>query len=474
MSSYANSISLTISGLIIWLFIVFLCIRKEGKYISKEYKAALIVLFPLIITEFLYPYLQIYNPNKTTLIKIIAYLNIYLMAIETVLTLLLTFSVIRLNNQKMKEKISNKLITISFIILSIIPLIGLFLTRDLEILKDLVTNVIYIDGLSFNFIIYYDTFLCLILISLFIIYRKDVKNLNVFALLIMIAFYLGINTWMILSNKNVNETIFFFAGLYLTIYLTFESQDNQLLSEYIESKNESEKLSKNKTKFLVNMSHQIRTPMSTIMGFSDIISNENTKDEDITIGIEGIHNASKELIDTMDTILDISKIESNKMTIKEEEYDIQSLLSEIQSIVLSRINNKVAFKINIDPSVPQKFIGDKEKLYKILTYIILYVFEHYNSSITLGINGKKEKNIYTFNYYLSFYGNTNEENNINISDYINDIDDKELVKLIASNSLIDLMNGKIELLNNGAENIYYIQLSQKLPGEYVVKEDDAK
>ena len=180
----------------------------------------------------------------------------------------------------------------------------------------------------------------------------------------MIAFYVGINTWMILSNKNVNETIFFFAGLYLTIYLTFESQDNQLLSEYIESKNESEKLSKNKTKFLVNMSHQIRTPMSTIMGFSDIISNENTKDEDITIGIEGIHNASKELIDTMDTILDISKIESNKTTIKEEEYDIQSLLSEIQSIVLSRINNlqKYTDAIHKDilKNVTEEMIVDRE------------------------------------------------------------------------------------------------------------------
>lgn len=128
--------------------------------------------------------------------------------------------------------------------------------------------------------------------------------------------------------------------------------------------------SETKSTFLANVSHEIRTPMNAIVGMSEILLREklNGRQEEC---VRCIQDSGKSLISIINDILDISKIESGKFTIQNEEYDLRRLLSDITAIAVIRIGEEpIRFWVEIDQSVPAHMIGDKMRIQQIIINLI--------------------------------------------------------------------------------------------------------
>lgn len=107
-----------------------------------------------------------------------------------------------------------------------------------------------------------------------------------------------------------------------------------------------------KGQFLANMSHEIRTPMNAIIGFSDILSEEDlTQEQKKHVGI--IRDSGKTLLQVINDILDFSKIEAGKMDIEHIECSLKKLLTNVELMMSPAANKKkLDFKVNYGPNLP--------------------------------------------------------------------------------------------------------------------------
>lgn len=159
-----------------------------------------------------------------------------------------------------------------------------------------------------------------------------------------------------------------FATLGIIFYivsLTFHS-GLKVASENIAAK----EANRAKSQFLANMSHEIRTPLNAILGFDELILRE-ANNPAIEAYAASIQNAGVSLLDIINTILDLSKIESGKMEIQEAEYSTVQLLDNVVSMVSALAMKKgLEIKLDIDEKLPEKLIGDDVRIRQVLVNIM--------------------------------------------------------------------------------------------------------
>lgn len=132
----------------------------------------------------------------------------------------------------------------------------------------------------------------------------------------------------------------------------------------------TEAASKAQAAFFANMSHEIRTPLNAIIGMSEIILRRSITSE-VRNDALSIHNAGTGLLTIINDILDLSKIDSGKFEIINDEYVFPSLITEVVNIISFRINNPdINFIININPNVPVRLIGDEVRLKQIIMNLL--------------------------------------------------------------------------------------------------------
>ncbi len=119
--------------------------------------------------------------------------------------------------------------------------------------------------------------------------------------------------------------------------------------------------------FFANISHEIRTPMNAIMGMSYLCL-QLTNDNGIRHYLENIRNAGESLLNVINDVLDISKIEAGKLELEHAPFNMSKLLENISSTVSSLASDKpIEFLFNIDPRLPTIFVGDAIRLGQVLT-----------------------------------------------------------------------------------------------------------
>lgn len=147
--------------------------------------------------------------------------------------------------------------------------------------------------------------------------------------------------------------------------------------ELVVAKEKAEESDRLKSAFLANMSHEIRTPMNGIIGFSNIIS-EETLSEAERNEIAGILNKSaKRLLDLINNIIDISKLEVGQMEISEKEFNLGELMNELNNFFSMMAESK-SLKLEMDiPSHQEETIvlSDERKIYQILTNLLGNAFK---------------------------------------------------------------------------------------------------
>ena len=146
-----------------------------------------------------------------------------------------------------------------------------------------------------------------------------------------------------------------------------------------------------KTAFLTNMSHEIRTPMNAILGIAELKLHENHLNKDMRESFEMIYDSGSLLLNIINDILDLSKVEANKLEVNPYVYDIPSLINDTAQLNAIRYDNKpIEFLLHIDENTPLKLNGDAIRIKQIINNILSNAFKYTNEgAIDFSINSEK-------------------------------------------------------------------------------------
>ena len=232
-------------------------------------------------------------------------------------------------------------------------------------------NVSYIPGFAAYYVLAFCTFIA---INMFVIiwqHKGPVpfrKKISVWILLVELAL---VTVLQLIFPLIAIIAIGTAVQMYF-LYFNIENPDLKIISELETVKNDIERSNKAKSDFLSNMSHEIRSPMNAIVGFSETLLNDPKFDEkSAKIDIKHIADAGNNLLDIINNILDISKIESGKETLEKKNYSLGSIILELTSIVEARIGDRpIKFITNVDEKLPSKLYGDSTKIFQVLLNIL--------------------------------------------------------------------------------------------------------
>ena len=133
----------------------------------------------------------------------------------------------------------------------------------------------------------------------------------------------------------------------------------------------AEQANKAKTAFLSNMSHEIRTPMNAIIGLNNIALNDPTASDKVKVYLEKIGGSAQHLLGIINDILDMSRIDSGRMTVKSEEFSFAKALEQVNSMISGQCKNKgITYDCHLTGHIDDYYIGDAMKLKQVLINIL--------------------------------------------------------------------------------------------------------
>lgn len=142
------------------------------------------------------------------------------------------------------------------------------------------------------------------------------------------------------------------------------------VTSLVKARDEAEAANLAKNEFLVNISHEIRTPISAVLGFAELLQT-TTLDEEQTEYISNIKMGGKNLLNLINDILDFSRIEAGKIQVERTEFELLSLMGEVESLLYPMaIQKKIEFKIMYGKNVPKNIITDRNHLYQCLQNLV--------------------------------------------------------------------------------------------------------
>ena len=149
------------------------------------------------------------------------------------------------------------------------------------------------------------------------------------------------------------------------------TERKQLAEELMHAREDAEAASRSKSEFLANMSHEIRTPMSAILGFAEMLL-QKSPEECKEIGcVQIIRRNSLHLLELINDILDLSKVEAGQMKVERISFDLPALLSEVISLMRPRATEKgLAFGVTFEGPIPRLIQSDAFRLRQILINLL--------------------------------------------------------------------------------------------------------
>ncbi len=249
----------------------------------------------------------------------------------------------------------------------------------IELYLDPVLKISNADGLAINILYAVCTLYLLGMILAVVLNAKKIKAkeklIPYYALFSLFTVSLIIRAF----DPYFNITSNVFSFVLLIMYFTIENPDMKLIKELNIARDQAEKANNAKTEFLSSMSHEIRTPLNAIVGFSQNLATDDTLPEDAKGQIKDILMASDNLLDIVNGILDISKIEANKLEIINTEYEFKKIVEELMILTKTKIGEKpIELRVSIDPGIPPVMYGDHIRLKQVILNLLTNAAKYTN------------------------------------------------------------------------------------------------
>ena len=190
-----------------------------------------------------------------------------------------------------------------------------------------------------------------------------------YVLIMLIQFWLAMKTGsVIFDDLNISRII-----LHIVVVLCVFFECSKMIKGRMEvakwhqlHEKEMQAVGKDMEDFLVNISHELRTPVNVVNGMSTLILKNDDNDD-----VESIRDAGIRLSDQIEDIQDYTEIKRDAVELEEEKYMITSLINDvISSFRVQEKKDDLEFVVDLDPSVPSMMKGDIKKLHKILRHLI--------------------------------------------------------------------------------------------------------
>lgn len=447
----------SICALLISFFLLINFFSKK-RYDNKETKIfSYMLIFNFINTIFT---LSIVFIEKTNIINII-FLKI-LNKLNNVIQLgwiwlLFLYMLYMLCNNKEKKYNLIKIITV---------IINILLGILIFILPTSFYNNIYLNGLSetFSYIIYFVYLLVIIILTI-----KNIKNMSNKKNIIVFTISLLLMLTALIIKK-INPELLIISSIFTYINLIInstEDPDSRLLLELQKEKEKNEKLNNIKIDFLTNMNYEFRTSLNTIVGFSECIKQEDSIDA-CKNDADDIITSSQNLLEIINDVLDISKLETNNMKITEEDYKPLEIFENVISLLKPKLSEKeIEIKTNFNENIPYMLFGDSNKVKRIITNILMNSIKHTeDGSINFEVNCTSEKGKCNLVISIENTGKTIKKENKssnNLKEFNKNIVEQSELEFLIAKKFVDMLGGKIVLdeknINKTKVTIY---LNQKI------------
>lgn len=450
-------------GIVSIIFSLIYTFMLSAVYVSKErieneenkiYNIMLMLTLVSLLLElgccFIVPFREKYPinnfiVNKAFLISILAWLTIFCRYVFTI-----SFQL--LDNKKIV-----KLFLVVFLLMSLFAIfLPIYYYYD--------GKYVYSYGPSVMLVYFFTSIIVLLSVIFTLTNIKKIKKgkyipIFVFIFSILIVLYIRILNQGILLTTSVQ------AIITVLMYFTIENPDLKMVEQLEITKNLAEKANRAKSDFLSSMSHEIRTPLNAIMGFSECIKGSETLEE-AKENADDVISASETLLEIVNGILDISKIEAGKLELVESDYNTTQLFKEVERLIQGRIGLKeLDFQVNIAEDIPNTLYGDhfsiKKILINLLTNAVKYTDHGY---VRLNVHCVTKENICRLFISVKDSGRGIKADQVDklftkfqrLDEVKNTTIEGTGLGLAITKQLIEMMNGKISIKSTYGEGSEFI------------------